>query len=183
MEDIVIQIKLRNKPEETIEKEILEQAAVELEARIKEKFSNLGFNSWLERSSPNLVGILKDLEKGTNVKERRFHSEQTGVDTGILRNSVSVFVRDNEIIFQAIDYAEDFHEGGRKRITISPNVIYNLKKYKKKKNYNLSYFSFAKLMKLAKQGFYEFITPERPLIEKDEIEMILKRIYRQMGFL
>jgi len=58
--------------------------------RSQDAFEDQGRDEeWPARITPNIPGILSDLERGAGVPARRFQPRPAGVDTGRLRNSIT----------------------------------------------------------------------------------------------
>lgn len=89
-----------------------------------------GAAQWPERGVPNVAGILSDLEKGPNVKARRFDPRPAGVDTGRLRrfsmsDNYGQTAKGFEV-FTTVPYAEKFQEGGVTEIEVTREMADNL---------------------------------------------------------
>lgn len=70
--------------------------------------------TWPKRMTPNVVGIVKDLNAGGNPKSRRFSSGQALVDTGVLRRSLTWNVRGSEVeVGTNLGYAAAHNQGNR----------------------------------------------------------------------
>ena len=89
-----------------------------------------GAAEWPERGTPNVAGVLMDLQKGPDVKARRFDPRPAGVDTGRLRR---FSMGDNYgqtdkgfEVFTTVPYAAKFQEGGVTEIAITQEMVDNL---------------------------------------------------------
>ena len=83
---------------------------------------------WIARSVPNVPGIVRDLEKGPNIQDKRFNSRPALRDTDALMNSI----KSRTIGSRAIEvgsssqYAELMHDGGPWSEEVSNTVQKNL---------------------------------------------------------
>lgn len=209
MDKILVRFNLKEDISDSFLSEILTELAVRIEQKIKDKFENRAMGSWKPRAVPNIVGILKDLSQSANVKQRRFTTEQTGIDTGVLRNSIGtggrfiqkkmegsevgsekaekgpgLRVEGNKIYIEMINYGESFAAGGRKRIDIAPDARKNLTEWKKKNEKVFEVFpQLGVLFSLVKKPFYEFMTPARPLLLKEDVQILAEDIFRDLDLL
>jgi len=138
----------------------------------------IGGHEWPARGVPNVAGILSDLENGTNVKERRFTSQDVLVDTGILRASITANVKSpTEMeVGSFVDYAAKHQLGLPSTIQITRTMAINLKEYmrglqkskSKAKNDRAKQLGF--MFNVVKQPSKTINLPERPFFawtEKD----------------
>ena len=76
--------------------------------------------SWGERMTPNVPGIVKDLNAGGNPKARRFTPGQALVDTGQLRRSITFQVSGDKVkVGTTTSYAAIHNEGGESTVTLT----------------------------------------------------------------
>ena len=76
--------------------------------------------TWPSRMTPNVPGVVADLNAGGNPKARRFTSGQALVDTGKLRRSITWEVKGSEVtIGTSVTYAPLHNEGGESVITLT----------------------------------------------------------------
>jgi len=184
MDEIETKIDVPREPTPDEQEKIDQLLATELERRVKERFANQGFWSWQERAVPNIFGIIKDLNVGSDIdaKKRRWTSKGTGVDTGALKNSISITAKGNgEFVFSCLDYGRKFHEGGSGRVPFGSAFRKNLYKwYKKKKNKEkrslLAWlFGYSK-----KHSIYEIETPARSLVEEEDVIEVANAAYKEI---
>jgi phage gpG-like protein len=72
---------------------------------------------WPDRWTPNIPGILEDLERGAGIKDRRWQPRPVLLDTGNLRWSIDWALEGTSVvkIGTAVDHAK-FHQFGLERI-------------------------------------------------------------------
>lgn len=87
-----------------------------------------GGERWPARMTPNVPGIVRDLNRGATVPSRRFTGRPALTDTGRLRQSISWRVRGKRevIVGSALPYAEIQQRGGVQRVTLTPTGRRNL---------------------------------------------------------
>jgi len=81
-----------------------------------------GTKPWPARLTPNIPGIISDLNKGGNPKARRFDPGQALVDTGTLRRSIAWEVDGSGhtlTVGTTVPYAKVHNEGGSSKISLS----------------------------------------------------------------
>lgn len=119
-------------PEEISDLEgLLNEIAARLHHDIVESFDIGGPRSapWKSTGYPRVAAMLAELDRTGWIGPRNFEqSHQTGVESGRLRDSVSVAVDDDgDIMIRAgggeIDYAEKFHEGGESRFDVDQRAL------------------------------------------------------------
>lgn len=93
----------------------LRQVGIYLESQAQSAFREQGRGSrrWPPRMAPNVPGIVRDLNKGGAVKQRRFRPRPALVDTGRLRQSIRSRLQGRTLIVgTALDYGRTHQEGG-----------------------------------------------------------------------
>jgi phage gpG-like protein len=72
---------------------------------------------WPDRMTPNIPGILEDLERGAGIKDRRWQPRPVLLDTGNLRWSINWALEGTEVvkIGTSVDHAK-FHQFGLERV-------------------------------------------------------------------
>lgn len=120
---------------------ILKQIGEMIRSRMQNAFveQSRGAYKWRERKTPNIMGILSDLELGTRVKKRRFDSRPALVDTGTLLRSFGRGERNIELtkktrleVGTPISYAPTLNIGGESSMRITKTMKKNLAKYLKR---------------------------------------------------
>lgn len=75
---------------------------------------------WPLRMTPNIPGIVRDLNQGSDPKPRRFTGGPALTDTGRLRQSITSRIsRRSVIVGSALPYAATHQRGGTSRVTIT----------------------------------------------------------------
>lgn len=111
------------------------QIGVYLTARAQRRFQTQTFGDrpWVERMTPNIPGIISDLDRGATIKERRWppHSRPANVDTGRLRGSITWRLTDENTVQVGsnLPYAAEAQNGGEVEIPISDKVKDALRDY------------------------------------------------------
>jgi len=84
---------------------------------------------WPERSVPNLPGVLRDLERGPSIQQKRFESRPALVDTGFLKDSIEYALVGNDTlrIYSSEKYAQLHQEGGEWSMPVTETAKRNLR--------------------------------------------------------
>lgn len=117
----------------------MKRIGILLVGRSKEAFTTQrrGGFAWPGRAVPNVPGILRDLERGTNIKARRFQDRPALKDTGALRRSIAWKpMTDHTLVFGlpgAADsiraYGQRHQLGGTETIRVTATMRANLAKW------------------------------------------------------
>jgi len=103
--------------------EILDGLGAVLLSRFQKSFregKSPNGTTWPARMTPNVAGIVKDLNAGGNPKARRFSPGQTLVDTGVLRGSLTWAVEGKTLkVGTSVSYAGTQNDGGESSITLT----------------------------------------------------------------
>ncbi len=105
----------------------LKRIGVMVTSRIQKRFeTQVGPDgkTWAPRMTPNIPGILMDLERGSTVKSRRFEERPAVVDFGHLMNSISHRIEsvDSVLIGTTKAYASAQHFGAERVIPITQTM-------------------------------------------------------------
>src|SRR5574341_1295107 len=96
-------------------------------------------NEWPERMTPNIPGILEDLERGAGVKDRRWVGRPALVDYGAMRNSINwQLVSTDSVEIGTPDERASVHHFGLERIIpvtqkMKAGIVKILGKFRRKK--------------------------------------------------
>ncbi len=102
---------------------VLSQVGILVRSKARSRFRTQGQppNSWPERMTPNVPGIVSDLNQGSNPPARRFQSRPAGIDTGRLSKDVNFRVSKNTLtVGSSLDYAGTINFGGTTRVVLRP---------------------------------------------------------------
>lgn len=84
------------------------------------KKQRFGKQRWMARKTPNVAGIISDLNRGATPPARRFQGRPALVDTGRLRNSIAMKVMADEVeVGTKVKYAADHEQGKTKTIRLT----------------------------------------------------------------
>lgn len=119
---------------------ILRQIGETMRGRIQAAFKaqSRGEFRWRERRTPNIMGIISDLERNSNVKERRFDSRPALEDTGNLlrsfglREAIGMPTKYKVEVGTPLPYAPTLNVGGTSEKEVTPQVKRNLSIYLKR---------------------------------------------------
>jgi phage gpG-like protein len=105
--------------------EILDGLGAVLTSRFQKSFreqKSPDGTPWPERMTPNVAGIVKDLNNGGDPKSRRFQGTPAVRDTGILANSLTWEVEGSKLVVgTSIDYASAHNTGAETHtLTLTP---------------------------------------------------------------
>lgn len=112
-----------------------------MRSRIQNAFAeqSRGSHNWSGRGVPNIMGIIEDLEKSPNVKERRFDARPALLDTGNLIKSFGKGAPNMALtgkyiieVGTPVPYAPKLNVGGTSEKDISKTVKKNLTIYLRK---------------------------------------------------
>lgn len=82
-----------------------------------------GGTSWAERSVPNRMGVLMDLQQGKTPPARRFQARPAAIDTGRLRSSIAHRIEGTRVIVGSnLPYASDIQRGGTKTVQMDAQL-------------------------------------------------------------
>lgn len=81
-----------------------------------------GSHEWPERMSPNVPGIVSDLNRGAAILQRRFEARPALSDTGRLRQSISYRIsgKDQVYVGSSVTYADVHHFGKLTQHRLTP---------------------------------------------------------------
>jgi len=90
-----------------------------------------GGESWAGRMTPNVPGIVRDMNAGKQPPKRRFSPRPALTDTGRLRQSVNYKLRGRTsvVVGAAVPYAETHQLGGISEVVLSSTGRSNLAQY------------------------------------------------------
>ncbi len=92
---------------------------------------------WPLRMTPNIPGIVRDLNEGADPKSRRFSGGDALIDTGQLRQSITFQVSTNSVTIGSIlPYAGVHQEGGKSTVTLTKLGQDTLKDFLKRNRQN-----------------------------------------------
>lgn len=110
----------------------LKRIGVLITSRIQRRFTEQKSpegGGWAERMTPNIPGILSDLERGAAVKQRRWQPKPVLLDNGGLRQSIAWRIEgtDTTVIGTVLDYAKVHQFGLERIIPITPTMKAGIK--------------------------------------------------------
>lgn len=147
-----------------------------LEARSLQMFrtGQRGDVEWLERTVPNLPGVIEDLKKAPTPKAERFSDSPVLIDKGWLAQSIRARVSSpfEVIVGTVVPYARYHHLGLTRTIPIPRDLIPKIKKLPQK--YPAYHEAWARLLKASEDGELEWSVPARPLVfvtDEDRAQM------------
>ena len=115
---------------------LLNQLGILLVAQAQKAFrvQQLGNERWPARQSPNVAGIVSDLNAGKSPPGRRFTDRPALIDTGRLRGSLTYRVDGRQVVVgSALPYAALHQSGGKSDVELTPYGKRNLVKLLKRK--------------------------------------------------
>ena len=100
---------------------LLTEIGVTLTAKSQESFrkQSYGRSKWAGRMTPNVPGIVGDLNRNMNPPKRRFQPRPALVDTGKLRQSISFQVGSKDVVIGTnLEYAAQQQMGGVSKVRL-----------------------------------------------------------------
>lgn len=143
------------------------------------KRQRLGSKPWASRMTPNVPGIVGDLNAGRRPPARRFDPRPALVDTGRLRQSITFEVSGNKVtVGTPLKYASIQQSGGKQRVTLTATGRSNLVAYLRQ-NRDLT----EELGWLFRKPSFEVEVRARPFIgvEDDTLEEIAEILEDYFG--
>ena len=114
-------------------REVLDSIGAYLTSQAQKAFreQGRGGEAWPGRMTPNVPGIVSDMNAGRTPPKRRFSPRPALSDTGRLRNSISWAVRGRSsvVIGAAVPYAEKHQLGGISEVVLTSTGRSNLVQY------------------------------------------------------
>jgi phage gpG-like protein len=107
-----------------------------LTGRTQSAFRSQGRSGqWPERSTPNIAGVLRDLEAGGAPKTRRWDDRPALQDTGRLKGSWSwrIVANDAVEVGTTVPYARKHQEGGAETLSVTAAMKQRLAKWLKRR--------------------------------------------------
>jgi len=114
---------------------VLKEIGALLTGRTQAAFREQGrTRKWPPRSTPNIAGVLRDLEGGAAPKSRRWDPVPALVDTGRLRGSWSwkITGKDTVEVGTTVPYARKHQEGGSESLKVTQAMKDRLAKWLKR---------------------------------------------------
>jgi phage gpG-like protein len=140
----------------------LSEIGIEMVASAEETFRKqaLANKPWLGRSVPNIAGIISDLNRGANPPKRRFEARPAGVDTGKLRQSISLLLTNNSVkAYSRLSYSKKFQEGGQSTHKLTTQGKETLKRFLERNRGMRKTLGF-----LFKKKVFKITQPARPFL-------------------
>jgi phage gpG-like protein len=139
-------------------------------------------DAWAPRLTPNVAGIVKDLNAGGFPKGRRFQPRPAVVDTGRLRGSLTWEVRGSELVVgTSVSYASIQNEGGAVNLTLNATgrrqLAIWLRQDRSRREFGLGWL-FSKptfTLNVRERRFIEIGDDERSLVVKEIEQEIARR--------
>jgi len=124
---------------------------------------------WPDRWTPNVPGILSDLDRGVSVKERRFKPRPVLMDTGRLRQSIQWRIEsaDTVAIGTNLPYAKKHQFGLADSITVTQRMRDGLAKFLRSKRGRQWRVALGWIFGMKT---IDFIIRKRPFIGVDELD-------------
>jgi len=157
----------------------LVEVAATLENTIKDSWwESEGRGRWQRKWI--VPGLVRDLNEGPRVRQRRFDADggQTGVDTGNLRNTLTVQQDGDDLVLRAAEYGERFHKGGPGLVTFGPEFAANLRAWYRRSGNAAQIRSrgLGWLFGMRAGRTIRFTSPPRPMFDDDLIRQAARLV-------